>query len=288
MALTQCPHFRTEKTSSNFLQVLETIASSDTNYFVWKQLFSSLKSLCRAWSSEENLHNALLAFQRDFTKVGFQHIHMNGGIAFEDDDSTLFKALLFNAAGEADEPSVIESAKSQYRDFMNGRAISEDTRDSVFAIAIRHGTDREFSCLLNLYISPSRGCLLRSKLLSALGHTQDSDNLQKILDLWLRASYQESGPFSNALESMSLYPKSAVLTWEFVKAHFEILADRTSTALKQNLWFIKWVLRSLSMREQFDDVKGFFQGRNLTLSCCPWHQGFLSTYFKVCFLLRFL
>lgn len=259
--LTQCPHFRTEKTS-NFLQLLRILSSSQSSYYVWKQLLSSLKSLRGAWKFQGRLHDALLAFQRDLTRSGFQNVSTNRDPVNEEDDK-LLKALLLGAAGEAHDPSAIQSTISQFRDFMNGGAISNDARDSVFAIAIRQGTDEEFSFLLNLYTSSSNTDLTPSTLLAALGHTQDRSNIQKILEMWLQAPNRfESRSFIKALDSMSLYSESAVLMWQFMKVHFETLARRAVGAIGHTLWFVKRVLAGLATREQIDDVKGFFKGRD--------------------------
>lgn len=189
------------------------------------------------------------------------------------DNEKLFEVLIFNAAGRAGHQDVISTAKSTFKKWMDGdeKAIGNDVRNAIFALAIHHGTDKEFSYLLNLYTSPPAPSPNLPKLptiLLALGHTQNPSRISQLLELWLDASYQDWNSFTYALRSLSSYPNSAKMVWEFTKENFDALLEKAKTASIQPTMFFGPLLAGLSTSEQLEDVKSFFydEGRDPSVS----------------------
>lgn len=250
------------------LSLLDTF-SSEKNFFVWIKLVSSLGSILEAWKFHPD-HARLLAFKKYLTVNCLKRVGLDfSNIKDKLENDQLFQVLIFNAAGQADNEDVVKVAKSLFDKWINGdqSAISADARDSILAIAIRRGTSKEFSNLLNLYnVNPSPD--IRSTILTALGHTQIPDNITKLLNLWLQCSNQESPYYLRAIRSLSTYKVGADMTWDFVKEHWDEFLSKATGALGQKYRFVPFALAGLGTSEHFDDVKDFFygQGKDTTVS----------------------
>jgi aminopeptidase 2 len=128
--------------TSTVLSLLETFQDEE-NFFVWKQILSTLEVITQAWAFEsESVLSALKIFKSHLvTKI----LRKKGWEFQKGDDlvDQMFKALIFSNGG--DDAEVQKSAKVMFDKFVGGdhKAININIRRAVFSIALEHGGEEE-------------------------------------------------------------------------------------------------------------------------------------------------
>jgi aminopeptidase 2 len=132
-----------QKTSS-CLGLFQALKANETEYLVWDQILSRLAAIKMAWIEDDEVVARLQDFQRDISsdlahKLGWEFTDQDGHIEQQ------FKAMMFSSAGMAGDETILRAAKGMFNKFLEGEksAIHPNLRNSVFAINLKYGGDRE-------------------------------------------------------------------------------------------------------------------------------------------------
>jgi aminopeptidase 2 len=138
LAMARSGHSKT----SSLLTLLESF-EEETNYFVWKQVLTSLENIIQTWDFEEkSVKEGLKVFR---TRLVSKTLNKKGW-EFKNSDNQveqMIKAVIFSNSG--DDPKVKEAANKMFQAFLNGdsNAININIQESVFTIALEHGGVKE-------------------------------------------------------------------------------------------------------------------------------------------------
>jgi aminopeptidase 2 len=127
--------------TSTVLSLLEGFQDED-NFFVWKQILTTLESIIQAWTFEsESVLESLKSFKTNLVSKRLK----KKGWDFTNDDlvEQIFKAIIFSNSG--DDPEVQKVAASRFAAFTEGdeKAININIRGAVLGIALEHGGEKE-------------------------------------------------------------------------------------------------------------------------------------------------
>jgi aminopeptidase 2 len=127
--------------TSTVLSLLQGFQDED-NFFVWKQVLTTLESIIQAWAFEsESVLEALKSFKSRLVSNCLKKKGWN----FERADlvEQMFKAILFSNSG--DDSEVQKAAASMFAAFIEGdeKSININIREAVFGIALEHGGEKE-------------------------------------------------------------------------------------------------------------------------------------------------
>ncbi|KUJ17086.1 uncharacterized protein LY89DRAFT_718765 [Mollisia scopiformis] len=247
------------KTSTllNFLKIFD----EEENYFVWKQALKTLDAIQEAWRFEEkSVSEGLKSFKRDLIR---KCAKSNGWDFKKGDDivETMLKATMFAQSGS--ELEVQKVAKSMFDAFLAGddEAININIRAAVFAIALGHGGVAEYDAILEA-LKSSSSVFKRDTCIKALGASEDPALIQRTLNLSLSDEMIAHNDTRNIIRSLTKHKPGIEALWAWMKGDYGKIEKGLGHGLGTFARLVQIVTASLATREQYEDVKGFFEDKN--------------------------
>ncbi|CAL5869496.1 uncharacterized protein PFLUO_LOCUS3726 [Penicillium psychrofluorescens] len=252
-ALAASGHQRT----SSILEMLQSL-NYETEFVVWSQMLNVLETLRTAWIFKNGeTKDALKDFQ---CKLVSEKAHELGWQFSDDDDHVRqqFKALLFGAAGMADDATIVQAAKNMFSSLADGNlsAVHPNIRDNVFKIVLKHGGVKEFDLVLDrLRNSPSSD--EKFSALCCLGAAEDPALIRRTLDLAISTEVK-SQDLTEPLSCLQKHPAGIEASWAWVKSNWDSLVKRLPPSLDKLGWLVQMITSRFCTEEQMKDVESFF------------------------------
>ena len=206
---------------------------------------------------------------RDGLKA-FQHSLVSSkahakGWTFKDDEDHLeaqYKALLFGSAGLAGDQGVIEAAQSMFKEFAAGnkKAIHPNIRNSVYAIALQNGGEREYDVILNEYHT-AKDADERNTALRSLARAKGEKLLHRTLSL----------PLSDEVKGQDVYlpvtglrsePETITALFAWMKENWKRLNEKCPPSLTMLGSMVQICTASFTTKEQLEEVQAFFKDKS--------------------------
>ena len=177
----------------------------------------------------------------------------------EDDHLTrLLRVRLVGAAAARGHQGTIDAARALYQDQSKVSSLSPDEKSIVYKTVVRWGGKTEFDAVLSLY-SAATFAPEKTRYMYALASTQDSDSMNRLLEMSLMSKdvrSQDTVSLLGAITRSSSMGRER--TFAFVKKHWTVLMERYGSggfALTRlvNMW------SGFSTKKGLDDVQAWFQ-----------------------------
>ncbi|KAH8805318.1 aminopeptidase 2 [Xylogone sp. PMI_703] len=242
------------------LGLLESF-QEENNFFVWKQIFTTLQTIIDAWTFEDaEVVNALSVFKKRLT----ERILKKTGWEYNDRDSNteqMFKALVF--ANSRNHRAVRDAALEMFNGFKNGQkdAININLRYAVFATVLEDGTEEQYETILE---STGHFTTLdeRDAAFRALGASQSPHLIARTLDLAVSQEAQQRRLTQKILKSLTGHRPGKEALWSWLKSDWERLKRIFRGGIKSSAKIVHPIVLALGTKEQYDDVKAFFEGKD--------------------------
>ncbi|CZR66799.1 related to puromycin-sensitive aminopeptidase and related aminopeptidases [Phialocephala subalpina] len=245
---------------STLLNLLK-VFDEETNYFVWKQVFATLTAIMEAWTFEdESVSKGLKSFKNDLVRKVAKSIGWN----FEKDDDTveqMLKAVMFANSGS--ELEVRKAAKDMFDAFLAGddEAININIRASVFAIALEHGSAAEYDAIFEA-LKTATSLDKRDTCIRSFGCSEDPALIDRTLKLSLTDEMVARNDTRNILLALTKHKPGKEALWNWLKTETDKIEDSLGHGLGTYARLVQAVVSALATREQYEDVKRFFEGKN--------------------------
>ncbi|CAG8794015.1 13973_t:CDS:10, partial [Dentiscutata erythropus] len=167
--------------TSGLLNLIKEFDKED-QYIVWMEISNCLSDLTSVWFEQPD-YQGLLAFQCDLLSELVRKL----GWEYSDDDdylTTMLRTLVIKIAGKAGDKDVVNESHRRFKLFIKGdeSALHPNIRGAVYEIVLIHGGgEEEFEAILNLY-KTGKIADQRIIILSALGHAQQENLIQRALN----------------------------------------------------------------------------------------------------------
>ena len=254
--------------ASGLLSLLQSLGG-ESQFVVWDEILARIGTIRAAWLFEDTqTREALKAFQRTLVS---DKAHLLGWEFDNDDDHVRqqFKALMFGAAGMADDPVVVQAAHDMFARFAAGdlTAIQPNIRGSVFSIVLRNGTEKEYNVVLDRFRHGATSDEATTAL-RCLGSAKDPALVQRTLVL---ASDGGEGEVRNQDVYMPLgglrgHPKGVEARWAWLKSNWDAIYARFPPALGMLSNIVQLCAAGLCTEEQLKDAKAFFAEKDTKVS----------------------
>ncbi|KAF5974132.1 aminopeptidase 2 [Fusarium coicis] len=241
--------------TSELLDLNVKLAKLDS-FYVWEMIDRNLSSIQSVYKFHgPEINEALRKLTRDMIGPKAEAL---GWIISKDDDEDLirFKTSIFSSAGLAGYPSVVSAAKELFAKRMAGdeNAIPGSLRRGVFEIIAAHGGLGELQSLFDLW-EDSSDEEEQELALQSVGRAPNAE-----LTKWV---------LSHLLTDTMCYltwlirdsaPHGAMELWEWTKQNWERVEKEgpIDTAAE----FLGLALEGLHTKDQIEDVRAFFGGRD--------------------------
>ncbi|RDW60627.1 hypothetical protein BP6252_12010 [Coleophoma cylindrospora] len=248
-------------TTSTLLALLERF-DEETSFAVWKQVISVLSTILEAWSYESDQTITMLrAFK---TRLVSKALARNGWEFGAGDKwvDQMLKARLFAAA--TNDPTSNEAAERMFKAYSNGdkSAINLNILEAVFAKVLGNDpTQEKYNTILE-------GCQdvsdinRRQICLKSLGYAQTDALMSQTLELAIKPEIVTRGEMVQVIEPLTGHAVGKAKAWEWFKANIKPILQAGGGAPGANGRVISLFTAKLCSREQWQDVRDFFQHQN--------------------------
>ncbi|TQB73341.1 Aminopeptidase 2 mitochondrial [Monascus purpureus] len=243
--------------TSGLLSLLKSF-NTESEFVVWNEILSRVGTIRAAWMFEDNqTKDALKAFQRSLVSG---KAHELGWQFSADDDHILqqFKALMFGAAGMADDPVVVKAAQEMFQRFAEGdlNAIHPNIRGSVFSIILQNGGEKEYDVVLDRFRNAATSDESTTAL-RCLGAAKDAALIKRTLDLASSNEVRNQDIYM-PLSGLRNHTAGVEARWVWLKENWNALYQRLPPSLGMLGTVIQISTSSLCTEEQLKDVQAFF------------------------------
>ncbi|RFU30932.1 hypothetical protein B7463_g5427, partial [Scytalidium lignicola] len=246
--------------TSSVLSLLESF-QDETSYFVWKQMFNTIQTIIEAWIFEdEEVYHGLKTFKGRLVK---KILKETGWKYIKSDNNTdqMFKALVFT--NSRDHPEVQNAAQEMFNAFNKGDkdAININLRSEVFATVLEHGNEEQY----NKILETSKNVTTldeRDASLKALGSSQNQALISRTLDLSISPDMLQRRLTQRILKPLTEHRPGKEALWNWVKSDWDGIKRALSGGLGGVARILQFIVMGLSTREQYDDVKEFFEEKD--------------------------
>ncbi|KAG0651089.1 Aminopeptidase 2 [Hyphodiscus hymeniophilus] len=246
--------------TSSVLTLLESFVE-ETNFFVWKEALRNLRIIIQTWDFEDqSVKDGLKGFR---TRLVSKFLHKQGW-HFKDSDhkvEQMSKALLFGNGG--DDPKVKEAAKEMFQAFLAGdtKAINVNIQESVFAIALENGGVKEYNAIQQSLKTMS-SIDSRNISVGSLGFNSRPELMSRTLSYSLSPEILAINETDRVLESLSKHAAGKEALWEWFKNNYDEINQKIGGGIGRFARAVKLCTENLNTREQCEDVKKFFDGKD--------------------------
>ncbi|PGH30025.1 aminopeptidase 2 [[Emmonsia] crescens] len=247
--------------TSGILSLLKGF-DSEPQFVVWNEILTRIGSIRGAWMFEDSkIKEALKGLQRSLVSAKAHEL----GWTFSKDDGHViqqFKALMFSAAGSSGDKEVVTAAKDMFSRFANGdrAAIHPNIQDSVFAIVLRDGGEKEYNVVLDWYHNAPTSAE-KNTALRCLGSADNAELIQKTLSLCLSDEVRAQDIYM-PLSALRLHANGITARWEWLKQNWEAVTKRLPPEFGMLGSVVQICTGGLSTDEQIQDVVTFFKGKD--------------------------
>lgn len=251
--------------TSGLLSLLEGL-NDESEFVVWNEILARVGTLRAAWLFEDTqTQDALKAFQRSLVSAKAHEI----GWQFSDKDDHIlqqFKALMFGAAGSADDPVVVNAAKDMFQRFADGdlSAINSNIRSSVFCIALKNGGEKEYNVVLDRFRNGATSDESTTAL-RCLGAAEDPALVKRTLDLASGNEVRNQDIYM-PLGGLRGHATGIEARWNWLKENWDTVCKRFPAALDMLGIIVQIVTASFCKEEQMKDAQAFFSDKDTRVS----------------------
>ncbi|OJJ62910.1 hypothetical protein ASPSYDRAFT_86560 [Aspergillus sydowii CBS 593.65] len=234
----------------------------EPEFIVWNEILTRIGALRAAWIFEDSQSkDALEAFQRALVGEKAQKL----GWEFSDKDDHIlqqFKALLFSAAGNAQEPTVVKAAQDMFERFAAGdiSAIHPNIRGSVFSIVLKNGGEREYNVVYDRFRNAPTSDE-KTTALRCLGTAEDPALIKRTLGLALGDEVKNQDIYM-PLGGLRTHAAGIEARWTWVKDNWDTLYQRLPPGLGMLGTVLQICTASFCTEAQLKDVEGFFANKD--------------------------
>lgn len=266
--------------TSGLLSLLKGL-DTEPEWVVWNEMLSRLSVLRAAWIFEyDEIKGSLRAFQRSLVAT---KAHEIGWDFPQDEDHILqqFKALMFGAAGMAEDATVVKAAQDMFDRFAKGdsSAIHANIRGSVFNIVLKNGGVKEYEvvldCFRNAPTSDEKTTALR-----CLGASQDPELIKRTLGLALGDEVKSQDIYM-PLGGLRSHRAGIESRWNWLKSNWDTLYQKLPPGLGMLGTVVKLTTSSFCTEAQLKDVEQFFASKDTKVRNYILHSTSMSLYMIV-------
>ncbi|XP_051978838.1 endoplasmic reticulum aminopeptidase 2-like [Xyrauchen texanus] len=156
-------------------------------------------------------------------------------------------------------PPCLEKAKQLYDNWVESDgtiSLPTDVSETVYMIGAQH--DSSWTYLLEKY-GISMCETEKSKFLSALANSKDSENLLRLLKLGLNGTVIKTQDLPSLIYLVARNPVGHFLAWDFVKKHWDELVEKFPLGSFGIREIILGTVSQFSSTEELSEVKDFFK-----------------------------
>ncbi|KAL4947541.1 peptidase family M1-domain-containing protein [Aspergillus filifer] len=249
------------QSTSGLLSLLDGF-DSEPEFVVWNEILTRVGALRAAWIFEDaQTKDALEAFQRALVsekahKLGWEFSDSDGHIEQQ------FKALLFSAAGNAGDETVVKAAKDMFQRFAAGdvSAIHPNIRGSVFSIVLKNGTEKEYNVVYDRFKNAPTSDE-KTTALRCLGTAEDPALIKRTLGLALGDEVKNQDIYM-PLGGLRTHAGGIDARWNWVKENWDTLYQRLPPGLGMLGTVLQICTASFCTEAQLKDVEGFFANKD--------------------------
>ncbi|GAA5960989.1 hypothetical protein JCM3765_006493, partial [Sporobolomyces pararoseus] len=245
--------------TSTALSLLSKLGNEKEN-LVWQAIATSLSDLANAWKEQSG--DVVAAIDK-FRCELFQPILARYG--FENDpadtvDTIELRSLAISTLADAGQQEVLSEYKRRFKPFLDSddeSLIPTDLRISIFAHAVRWGSEKEYRKILAVHRNPPSPAHKKAARIG-LSSPRDPTLVKETLSMLLTSevSNHEMASFGPTLRS---HPTTARLYWNWFKDNYDEIVKKFEVFyLSSNVCA---PISSFSTREDYEDVKAFFAGK---------------------------
>ncbi|XP_078048992.1 puromycin-sensitive aminopeptidase isoform X1 [Augochlora pura] len=236
------------------LQLMHAFQKED-NFTVWSSIDNALRKIGLLLSHLECL-DSYKAFGRSLmhdirNKLGWDPKPN------ESHCDTLLRSLVLDRMAVLNDADTIEEAKKRFEMHVSHKTLlSADLRSPVYKAVLSNGNNETYQMMLKLY----READLheeKDRILRALGAIKDEAILAEILEFAMSDEVRAQDAVY-AFMSASMTYKGRLMTWEFIKKHWDTIHDRYGGGFLMTR-LVKIVTESFVTEEQAKDVENFFK-----------------------------
>jgi len=246
------------------LTLLKELGAVEENYFVWKQICSSLNTLEATWIFEEGeTRDGLRVLARQLTsriahKLGYT-IHSTDQVIEQE-----FKSLAFRNAALAGDSNAQQAARDMFAKFRDGdrAAIDPNLRYAVFAtvLATARG-EEEYNAILHEYRLTSNSQEFRDTALATLGRAKSPELIRRTLELMLSDDTRKQD-VRRPMPALRSHPAGVTALWQWMKENWDKLREKLQNSIAGLRLELEQATRGLTTASQAADVENFFRDKS--------------------------
>ncbi|CCE83180.1 Piso0_003752 [Millerozyma farinosa CBS 7064] len=235
----------------------------ESNYVIWVQIFSRIKALKAAFLFEsEAVNKALDNFVLELIEIKLKSVGWE--IKSDDDDSTQeLKSSLFAAAAESGHKEALDYAKKAFDSFVAGNksAIHPNLKMSIFGSIAKHGKEKEYSQLLDIYQNSSEE---EEKLtaLRALGMFRDPEILDRLIGELLNTEFLKPQNIYVPLASLRSHKIGIEKLWHWLSREWDDIHKAFPSGLSMLGTIVMVSTTGFTTFEQKSEVQSFFEKKS--------------------------
>ncbi|KAJ5225337.1 hypothetical protein N7468_006562 [Penicillium chermesinum] len=249
-----------QKTSGllSLLQGLDT----ESEFVVWNEILTRIGGLRAAWLFEDQkTKDALKSFQRALVSAKAHEV----GWEFSESDGHILqqlKALMFGAAGLAEDPVVVKAAQDMFARFAAGdiSAIHPNIRGSVFTIVLKNGGSKEYEVILDRFRNAPTSDE-KTTALRCLGAAEDPELIKRTLDLATSGEVKNQDIYM-PLGGLRNHTAGIQARWTWLKENWDEIYKRLPPSLGMLGTVVQLTTASFSTQAQLDEVDAFFKSKD--------------------------
>lgn len=271
--------------TSTALSLLSKLGNEKEN-LVWQEIAGGLGSVSATWWEQpQEVRDAIAKFRRSLFKpvvdrLGFEYSES------DDVDTIELRSLAIATAAVTGDEAVLAEYKRRFEPLLekdDDSLIPSDLRTSIFSQSVRHGGEKEYKKVLEVYRKPATPAHKLSAI-AALCATEDSQLLKKTFDMILsdEVKTQDIAYFFSGLRG-NRHSKRDL--WSWFKTNYDEIAVR----FKGNFSIGRLVAASFSGFSTEEDVKAaeaFFADKDRSAYQQPLDQAVDSVRAKAKWLER--
>ncbi|XP_029642083.1 endoplasmic reticulum aminopeptidase 1 [Octopus sinensis] len=147
----------------------------------------------------------------------------------------------------------------------SNKSINPEIFSIVLRSAIKTGSSEIWKYLWDVY-SESTNPLLKTKILSALGHTPNSEDLSRLLVYAMDKDKIRTQDLFIVFASVSDSVAGRLLAWRFIELHWDELTERYKTSEVELHTLLSIVISEIITQEEYDQVTDFLVKKHVPIN----------------------
>ncbi|PYH92872.1 lysine aminopeptidase apsA [Aspergillus ellipticus CBS 707.79] len=249
------------QSTSGLLSLLKGF-DGEAEFIVWNEILARIGTLRASWLFEDApTKDALKAFQRSLVsnkahELGWEFSEKDGHIQQQ------FKALMFAAAGGAEDPVVVKAAHDLFAKFAAGdsNAIHPNIRGSVFSIVLKNGGEKEYDVVLNQFRNAGTSDE-KTTALRCLGSAESPALIHRTLELASSDEVKNQDIYM-PLGGLRNHVGGIEARWAWLKNNWDAIFKRLPPSLGMLGTVIQLSISSFTTQQQLKEVQEFFDSKD--------------------------